>query len=438
MGRVKGFLILLLFIMSLWACEKEKQLCPEETGSLTDTIILNDLQISGDSVKLTWSQLDTIAFAGYLIVRINDKEKLFEPEVYYKIDQSKNVIDIIHDPAITSYTDKEAPFTSYLKYQVVGLLRDYMDYRLVLSNTVEYERDNIKDFELDLFQAIPDLPENKLYLFEKLSGKISVYNLNEMNIASSITTNGIIGYSSMGLYGGVKELYVPANDGWIYIYNGETLEEIDKINVSSASSVVYNNGKLFVSIENYIKVYDRGSKQLINSHITFMYKSRLRVIPNTDTEIIEATIDVGPEQLLYHKFDTDGNLVSYDKIISDWGYPLDEIFRFFPDGTEFITSPLGLIYDTDLNFLKRIPGGNLLFSDYAFNTDASIIYCASISNKSIISYSYPDFNLIKVYKPQGYPHTLFRKDNTLICISRTTKYDSEDEASKFLVEKVEL
>lgn len=438
MERVKGFLILLLFIMSLWGCEKEKQLCPEETGSLTDTIILNDLQISGDSVKLTWSQLDTIAYAGYLIVRIDDKEKLFEPEVYYKIDESKNVIDIIYDPAITSYTDREAPYTSYLKYQVVGLLRDYMDYRLVLSNTKEYRRDNIKDFELDLFQTIPDLPENKLYLFERLSGKISVYDLNEMTIVSSITTNGITGYSSIGTYGNVKELYVPSNDGWIYIYNCETLEEIDKINVPSASSVVYNNGKLFASIENYIKVYDRGSKQLINSHITFMYKSRLRVIPDTDTEIIEATIDVGPQQLLYHKFDTDGNPISNDKIFPDGDYPLYEIFRFFPDGTKFLTSPLGLIYDTDLNLLKRIPRGNHLFSDYAFNTGATIIYCASISNRSIISYSYPDFNLIKVYQTQGYPHTLFIRDNTFICINRTTKYESEDEVSKFLVEKIEL
>ncbi len=51
-------------------CEKDVNIdLTNETNSYSNQIILKGLEVVGDSVKLTWSKLDTLKFSGYLIIR---------------------------------------------------------------------------------------------------------------------------------------------------------------------------------------------------------------------------------------------------------------------------------------------------------------------------------------------------------------------------------
>lgn len=439
MKKMKLYLLFVSTLICFLSCEKNDDFCPQN-DSYPNQIILKDLSISGDSIKLSWSKLDTLKFAGYLIIRKDSKDVIIDP-TSYNINQY--LVAKIHDPSITSYTDTNIPITPYLEYQIIGLLSNNYDYNYIFSNSKVYERPSIKAFDFNVLEIIPDLPNDRLIIIEKNQGKISILDYESLAVVKSVTTNATIGYCSIGNNGNTKELYVPRSDGWVFVYNAETLEKIDQIDMGHPSSCVVNkNGKLFISTDRWtkpLKVFDRTSKQKI-SESGDHGGARLRIIPNTNAEIIEVSINISPTDLDYFKFDVNGNFVLHKNDRYHGDYPLNaDIFQFFPDGKKFITASEGAIYDIDLNYINRLPKGDLRFSDYAFDSNSSIIYCASSNSKKIVSYSNLSFNKIKEYKTQGYPFKIFRKDDTLICVSKTTTNSEYSSSSyKLIIEKIKL
>lgn len=442
MKKLNIFLLLIGLLTLLVSCEKNDTVHPnDDSTTYSNKIVLNNLKISGDSVKLTWSKLDTIKFAGYLIIRKEEKDIIVNPADYY----SSNVIARVYDPNITSYTDENVPLSPYLEYQVIGLLTsNYYSYNYVFSNSKIYERPNIKVFKFNALDVLPDLSNNRFYFIEKDGGKISILNFQNLTIEKSITTSATIGYCSIGTYNNVKELYVPRNDGWVFVYNAETLDKIDQIDIGHPSScVINNNGKLFISTDAWtnkpLKVFSRATKQLISENGDFD-ETRLRIVPNSNTEIIEVTINIGPTDLDYYKFDSNGNFLFHTNDMYHGDYPLNaDIFQFFPNGTKFITSSEGAIYDVNMNYINRLPKGDYLFSDYAFNSNSSQIYCACSNSKTIVSYSLPDYVKVNEYKTKAYPYKIYRKDNVLICISKTFVFDEYyNSVCNFIIEMIQI
>jgi len=438
-----NLLILALFtLICLSSCEKEEADVPkDDTIGYANQIVLNDLQISGDSVKLSWSKLDTLKFAGYLIVRKDSRNVIIDPTDY----NSQYLVKKIYDPAITSYTDVNVPLEPYWEYQVIGLLFNTYSYNYIFSNSKNYERPSIKTFDFDILDIIPDLSRNRFYIIERSMGRISIFDYETLTTVKSVTTNARIGYCSIGNNGGTKELYVPRSDGWIFVYNAETLEKIDQIDVAHPASCVINNqGKLYVSTDAWtnrpLKVFNRVTKTMIAENGDFE-DTRLRIIPNTNTELLEVTINISPVDLATYKFDENGGFVSRKADRYHGDYPLNAgIFQFFPDGKKFITAAEGAIYDINLLYINRLPQGDFQFSDYAFNANASIIYCACSNRKLIASYSNSNYIQLKEYKTQGYPYKIFRKDNTLICITKNTTGSDyfNNQPYKIMIEKIQI
>jgi hypothetical protein len=143
--------------------------------------------------------------------------------------------------------------------------------------------------------------------------------------------------------------------------------------------------------------------------------------------------------MAYYKFDENGNYISSKGRTYSSEYHFDnEITQFHTDGTRFVTSSEGVIYDMGLNIVDYLPSGHPPFSDYAFNTDGSMIYSSCMSKKSIISYSYPELNQVTEYKTLGYPHKIFRKDNSLICISKSIDDRYTDSKKNYFIEIIAL
>lgn len=435
MKKMKCCLLFTISLFVLLSCAKDEELNP---NIYSNQIILKDLKISGDSVKLTWTKLDTIKFSGYLIIRKESKNVIVDPTDY----NESHVIKKIYDPNITTYTDLNIPLMPYMEYQVVGLLSGKYTYDYIFSNSKTYERPSIKIFEFDILDIIPDLTNNRLYIIERSSGKISMIDYETLTTVKTLNSEATIGYCSIGYNGSTKELYVPRSDGWVFVYNAETLEKIDQIDITQPSScVVNNNGILYISTNAWwpIKVYDRVTKTKISENGE-QEDTRLRIIPNTNTEIIDVTINIGPTDLDYYSYSSNGSFLIHKNDNYHGDYPLNAaIFQFFPDGKKFITSSEAAIYDKNLNYLNRIPKGNYLFSDFAFSADVSLIYCACSNAKKIVSYSSSNFVKNKEYKTQGYPYKIFRKENSLICVSKAAfGSDYSYGPSNFIIEKIDL
>jgi hypothetical protein len=421
MKKYLFFLALALVSLVYSGCKKDddSETTPTPT-SYSDKIVLNNLQVMGDSVKLTWSRLENDKFRYYFVLRRN-----------YKSDgtgmqYSSEEIASITDNSVTTFTDKDVPYTDYLEYQVVGALYngELTEYDIIYSNTKSYERPSIKVFQLKPTDIIPDVQNGRVYVFESDSGKITLLDYKNEAIVKQIRTEAKIGWCDIGTFNGQMEIYVPRNDGWLFIYNALTLAKIDQIDCGmELVSVVYNNGKLFIcGINSYstsyppIKVIDRASKVVISASTGYYGSIRFKKIPGSNTELLG--IMTNSYYMMNESFDANGNWLN-EKQVSATSNADPEIFELFPDGQKFITANEGTIYTKDLDYVIRLPYGTHQFSDFAFNDAGSIIYASCSNSKAIISYSLLGYSELHQFPTKGYPNFIFTDNNTLICLSNT-------------------
>ena len=438
MKNLLRFFTLILILSNFYGCRKEDDNQPQPEYS--DQVILATPIITGENVSLTWSKMANQRFVEYMVLRRNYKSS-------GQITTS-SIIAEISDASTTSYIDKNPPYTPYLEYQVIAVLlsNDPQIPENIFSNIVPYERPEIKVFRLGPTDVIPDLDHNRLYVISGDSGKITILNTETLTIEKSITTNAIIGYGDLGELSGSPEIYIPRNDGWVFIYDAETLEKKDQINFGgTASSIIYNGGKLFItgaSSSGYysynIVAYDRITKNVLSTN-TLYDNLRLKLVQNSNTFLFGVPVSSSYYNLSSLEFDSNGQLIEI--LNHNSNHPLSaDIFRVFPAGQLMITGNKGNIFDKDLEYKISLPYGSYEFSDFAINNSETIIYASSGNYKSVISYSYPDCSQIREYQTKGYPKYVFLRDNMLICLSRTTPIDYYPSyyPSDYILEKIPL
>jgi len=425
---MRNILIFFISITVLIGCKKDDISTPSPNpANYTDKIILNDLQATPDSVVITWSILNNPGFINYTITRKDDPAGL------------GTIIATVYDSLKVKYVDKAIPYTPYLEYQIIGNLRTG---QRIESNIVKYQRSDIKLLKVSPFDIQFDDQNRQLYFFEK-TGTISIYSLETNAITSTINTGATIGFCDFGMYNGVKELYVPRNDGWVFVYNAQTLQLIDQINVGLASScVVNNNNILYVSTSAWtnrpLKVYNRITKSKISESGDFEL-TRFKKIPNSNTELLEITINIGPVDQDFYRFDANGNILQHLDDIYHGDYPLDyKIFEFFPSGNKYITSSSGAIYSKNMVFEATLPRGSLEFTSFYFDGPQQQIYCGTKS-KTIEVYSELNYTHIRSITTKAYPYRIFKDGNNgLVCLSSSTKSDYYSDAPKdIIVEKIQ-
>ncbi|MBW3128478.1 hypothetical protein [Hymenobacter profundi] len=426
MPRLLPFFLLLL---TLFACQKEDD--ADEPKSYSDKIVLQDLVLAGDSIKLTWSKLEDATLKEYRVVR---REETNGPE---------SILNRFYPPSgsslATKFTDDAVPYVPTLEYQVVGVLTSG---QMVNSNIVTHKRPEIKIINAVPFDVQFDSQRRVLYFFEN-DGKISQYDLAKSQVTKSIKTDATIGYCDFATYNGTPELYVPRNDGWIFIYNAETLDKIDQFNVGSpATCVVANHDLLFVAANNSswpyrpVQVYSRASKTLVSQSTYYTSGNpRLKRIPNTDTELLS----IGSSNQQYYSFSPKGDLLNQSQGYYS-NYPLDaNILELFPSSRKYLSSSSGVIYSISQGYEASLPKGNLAYTSFLIDAAERYIY-AGTSTKSVEVYTNNNYVQTRSIKTKAYPYRLFQDgSNGLLCISSTTPSASiyyYNTPSKFVIEQL--
>jgi hypothetical protein len=405
---MKTTIYLILATVLLFSCSKNKDendpdaVPPKE---FEDKIELNNPIPEGENLKLSWSKLNDSSFMYYTVMRRG------------AVDEAYQHFQMINDRTASNLIDTEVPYSPEVSYQIIAHLRNGTS---VASNAVSYKRPDINLLNINPFDVIYQEADQLLYFFEK-TGRISIYDLKTNKITKQISTQSTIGYSDMETFQGKKELYVPRNDGWIFVYDAYTLEKITQITVGLESTcVVSNQNILYVSTSAWtnrpLKVYQRADRRLI-AETGNHDRTRFRKVPGTSTALLEITLNVGPTDQRFYEFNAQG---AHQRNFSDQyhgDYPLDaNIFAFFPNGTKYITSGSGAIYNINLTFDKSLPRGNLHFTSFAFDNSGSQIYAAT-SGKSIEVYSTSDYNHLKSIKTKAYPYRIFNTSKGILVIS---------------------
>lgn len=418
----------LLFLVGLclsFACSTEETDSTPETREYENKIILQDLDIQESGVKLNWSKLQNPDFQGYEVLRSESED-----------DNSYQSLKVITNITKTDFIDTELPYSPYVSYKIIG--HNLSGSNTIESNIQEYKRPEILKFNGRVDHVVPQFEKNRLFLIDR-HGKISMLDLEAKKIIQTLDTESRIGYVDIKNYNGKLELYVPRDDGWIYIYNAENFELLDRINTGRASSsIIFNGNKLFVSTDAWtnkpLKVYNRATGELVEETGDFDL-TRLRQIPGSNTELLEITLNIGPVDQDLYKFDSNGRLIEHlnDKYHGDFALDAN-IFSFFPDADHFITGRQGAIYTRDMIYQSRLPQGYLEFSSFSFNEQEQLIYAGCSNERSIQKYDLDELSRVGFIKTQSYPQFIFRTNQNIIIIGLSSNSNN----SSFVFEKVNI
>ena len=403
MKKATKFLpISIVAILAFFGCRK-----PSNNNLSATDITLSAPKVSGNLVTLTWTKLNNDSLLSYQIIRVTDTSTN-QYSVYQTVDKNT-----------TQFTDT-LPLSPYVQYYIIGQL-SVTGPRTIISNKQVFARTDINFVHLAPMDALLDRTTHQLYIYSA-NGAIAIYDLQTKKSTRQIATDATIGYCALGTFNGVKELYVPRNDGWLFIYNATTLEQIDQINVGGqVTSVVYNDGKLFVcgpasSTKNLVS-YDRASKTVISTD-PVNNNTHIKLFAGTNSELLSIT---SYNQFNDIKFDATGKYVSQNIAYLSGGNASPDLFEIFPDGTKFITSSSGSVFNDSLKYVVTLPHGTISFTSFDFDNANNLIY-AGCSTKTIQAYSTDNYQLKKTITTLGYPSKVFYDNGSVISVSVSYLY----------------
>lgn len=392
----------------------------------TDSLMVDLLPLTtyNDSVKLNWS--------------VNYKHQPGVVTLTRKAEGRETELIKLHNLAITTYTDKNIPYTTEISYKITAEV--IYDPKKSESNTQSYIRKDIRFSNVKAFNILFD-QGNKLIYFLGKEGDIQIFDLTADKITASINSGVQIGYSDLGIYNNSNELYVPRNDGWIFVYDATTLVKKDQILVGAGIKpgfVVYNNGMLFVNTDawmnNPLRVYSRPGRNLL-SQGGFWNDRRIKVIPGSNSELIEVSMSPSGLPVSYYAFDQSGKPVTEKRNILMNSYIAHgKIFEMFPSGEKFITGEDGNILNKNLELVSKLQNINKKFNSYYFDVSANEIL-AGTADKSIEIFSMSTNQHIRSINTTYYPYKIFKSDNKILVIGAYYKRDNNyDIPEKLFIE----
>jgi len=406
--NVRTLLVALCALMLIASCKKNNNNDVSPTS-----ITLKPITMTGKTVKLEWSKLINDSLISYTIVRVTDTTA--------GNTNTNNTLTFINvAKTVTEYTDTLV-LSPYAQYYVMANVKSLYYSLPIQSNKETYYRTDI-DFSAMVAQdALYDRTAQQIYIYSS-AGNIAVYDLASKKFVRSINTNATIGTCDMAMYNGKLELYVPRNDGWVFIYDAATLTQTDQISVgNTASSITCNNGKLFVSAtnnyySNVVLAYDRATKTSVTPNTGYYYStSYLALIPNTNSEFF--CVDNSSQVLLF-RFDAQGNYVSQSISAISGNYQFSNPAVVYPNGSKVICGSYGVIVDSNLRTAVALPRGNVTYTSFAIDGTGNTIYAAT-NNKSIQAYDMGNYQLTKNYSTVGSPVKVFYNNGKLITVSVT-------------------
>ncbi len=368
-------------------------------------------------VNLAWTEYTNADFLKY--------------EVYRSYgdctEQNKELLGTISDKATTSFTDEFPPF----EFQVCYFIRvTNNEHNSRNSNQMIVDSPSGHIFNFVPYDMLKHPTESYVYLIDRGGQKLIKYDYSTMEVVNETGLQGNVGYCDIGDNGFGVEIYVPSDDGRIYVYSADDLSQTTSINTGLRTTSVVVNGLGYVIAavipspwwEQPVRTYKRSNGIPIDGNGD-NEGDRLRMIP-TKNEIISISTSVSPTDMEYFKIGSSGNIEIHQDDQYHGDYPLDpRIFRISDDGTYSITSGYGAVYlaNSSMEYKGQLQHGTLKFSDFAFSDDGSIIYAATSNRKSIQIGHYPSLIRDDEILTKGIPVFIVRDGERIISLSKSSE-----------------
>lgn len=406
--------VVLIALLSAASCRKKEQTKPEEY-----VVVLDTPSVSGTDVTLKWTVL-----GGKNIQSIQ-----LEKSIDTTYNSYNNTIAISNDA--TSFSDT-LTMSRYVRYKLRVQVFDGTATKTVYSNPQVFVRSDIDFIPFAPVSAAFDDATHYVYLGGQ-QGQLAIYDAASRKILKSIETGSGVNRCTLATHNGKKELYIPRSDGWVFIYDAATLDQVDQLNIGAqVTSLAYNNGKLFLSTSDYNKglaVYDQETKAEIFDTSYYGYGMQLRLLPGTNTELVAINGSYSCAKL---KFNAAGKLTTVQNQNFTTSYQMSPtLFEVFPSGDKFITGNYGTIFSSDLTYVSVLPHGMAYLNSFDFDETNNLVYCGT-NQQEVHAYSLNNYLLQKKLKTQGYPIAVFYDNGTVLCVSSGSYYTSTSYTLSFI------
>lgn len=319
--------------------------------------------------------------------------------------------------ADTQYTDT-LTLNSYVAYRVrAQVLVDGIS-KTIYSNTRVFARSDIDFLPFVPRDAICDKQTGRIYLISN-TGELAVYDITTRKVLRKIETGATIMSMFMATHNGKKEIYLSRNDGWVFMYDPETLDKTDQINTEVVpTGIVYANGKLFIS-SSYsspaFMTYDRTTKALLYDTAYSFANLCLLLLPGTNTELL------GISSTRYRlSFDANG-VMKWAKNSFSSSYSVAPPYALLPGDNRIVCANTGIIFDTGFNYLSTLPRGSVFLKSFDVDADNAKLYCGT-SGQEVHVYNTSTYMQEKRIITQGLPAKVFYYNGGVYCISTESYY----------------
>ncbi len=386
------------------------------TLSPSSITLLEPIKNEG-KVILEWTEYPNSDFLKYEVYRTDGN----------CTEQNQELLATVTDREITNYTDELPP----LEFQVCYFIRvTNTDNNSRNSNHETVDSPSGHIFNFEAYDMLKHPFENYIYLLDKGGQKLIKFDYLNLEVVNETNLQGTIGYCDIGDNGFGVEIYVPSDDGWIYVYDADNLTQTISINTGlKTTSVVINGlGHVIAAVvpspwwEQPVRTYQRSNGIHIDGNGD-NEGDRLRMIPGKN-EIISISTSVSPVDMEYFKIGNTGIIEIHQDDPYHGDYPLNpRIFRVSNDGTFSITSRDGAVYlaNSSMEYKGQLQHGSLDFSDFAFSDDGSIIYAATSNRKSIQIGHYPSLIRDDEILTKGFPVFILRSGDEIISLSKSSE-----------------
>jgi len=399
--------------------------------------ILSIEKLNDGHINLEWEKDENDNFSNYGIHRT---ETSYDASLY-RMDIFKNEFSIseITNQSEITYEDSSSFLSEYITY---GVSKEVNGNTIESKNTITIKNPRFIDF-VPIEMVKNPLHENELIIISE-DGKILFYDPYNFSIKHSINLSARIHHPVIETYNGVQQLYIPSENGKIYVYSLEDyrlVKEIDlDTNIDIISMIIKENYIIFLekSINGYYSHFSYYDiENLIVHRNTGYHHKSSRLINSSGTYFFRL-------ESVYNGHQNESSINNYSFINGELEFTLgidngsiksEQVFAVAPDFSYIISTEYGFNLKLNYNDMSEENLGNygypMSFNGYDFIgiqekysdiqiTEDNNIYFAIKELNRIVMHKYLDLrNVSKEFDTQGKPLLFTLLNNDIIVINQS-------------------
>ncbi|WP_133240855.1 hypothetical protein [Marixanthomonas spongiae] len=336
-----------------------------EVNTMTSVTSINYLSYENEDLFFSLTSLEKLADGSFKLVWEQDFNNAFENYTIYTLNNGSatsssdivNIGEVLHIQNIqenTSIIDN----TQYTDEVVSYAVSKKINGKIILSkNFLSIENPRNLSFLPSQTLKNPN-DENEIIIINK-EGGIVFYNVNTLN-SQNVEIDGKIFYCSIGKFNGIEDLYVPSENGKVYVIDLNTYEIKEIIDLNTdyniISAIAIDNHILF--LEKHFQnsatiggtfVYDRVNNNVLNRNGSYTMNLNSKLIFAKENYFFFVVWNGLEYQntSATRRLNINGNEVSIDLSFNDSRID-SRLFALSSDQSYFVSTEFG--YQSTINY----------------------------------------------------------------------------------------